>query len=408
MGEPLLEVHDVSKRFCRSLRRSLGYGLADVAAELMPWRTRPRTLRREEFWALDGVSFALDRGEALAIVGHNGAGKSTLLRMIAGILRPDAGDVRIAGTMQSVIELGSGFNPLLSGRENAALALSWRGVRGRHIAAAIEAVDDFAGLGTLIDAPLQSFSSGMRARLAFALAIQVRCDLLLLDEVLAVGDHDFQRKCLREIRAHLDRGGALLFVSHNIFQIQTVCQRGLMLDRGRVAFSGSAVEAMDRMFDAHPDQASAPPGELDPAVAHVLGVTVTGPGGEPVTTGCAVEIRMTLVMPAPTVAICVVSLWTRDQSVCISILYRPDAVMLPAGISEQVCIVPDLPLIAGSYLVAVAVVDPQTLHPFAFTGRSTPATPLTVTSPPDRATVVRRNAGQLVDIPGHWLESRQA
>lgn len=402
----MLEAAGISKRFCRNLRRSLAYGVSDVASELLPWRRRSSDLRRDEFWALDDVSFTLAPGEAMAVVGHNGAGKSTLLRIVAGLFPPDAGEVRVNGRVQSVIELGSGFNPLLSGRENAQLILSWQCGAGQSLAASVEAVNTFAELGALLDAPLQSYSSGMRARLAFALATQVPSDLLLLDEVLAVGDQAFQRKCLRHIRDRLDAGGSLLLVSHNVFQIQTVCRRGLLLDHGRVTFAGSAVDAIDRLFESQTEAGTADhAATCDPARPRVERLLAQAPDGGAVRTSGPLELSFEYFMPEPIEAIFSVSLWTRDLSVCIAIIAETQPVHLPAGDGKRKCVVPSLSLIPGNYMVRAAILDPATLHPHALHGYSGPATPLKVEGASDRLTILRRDAGQLVLMEGEWSDS---
>src|SRR5688572_9077508 len=212
MTDKVLTVSDLSKRYSQSLRRSLAYAVRDFGRELWPWASGEPRLRKGEFWALDGISFSLGRGEAMGIVGHNGAGKSTLLKALYGLIKPDRGEIRIRGRTEALIELGTGFNGLLSGRENVMVGAVLHGFDSGRARRLVDQVVDFAELAEFIDAPVQSYSSGMRARLAYALASQLEPDLLLVDEVLAVGDVTFQRKCFNHMRAYLDNGGALLFV----------------------------------------------------------------------------------------------------------------------------------------------------------------------------------------------------
>jgi ABC-type polysaccharide/polyol phosphate transport system ATPase subunit len=241
-------VSGLSKKFAKQLRHSLAYGLRDIAHELVPSR-RVGTLRAGEFWAVDDVSFDVRPGESLAIVGNNGAGKSTLLKMLFGLIKPDRGEIRISGRTEAIIELGTGFSGLLSGRENIEAGAALHGLSRRRTQNLIDQVIDFAGIEEFIDAPVQSYSSGMKARLSYALSAQLNPDLLLVDEVLAVGDLAFQRKCVSHMRSYLEQGGALLLVSHNTYQIQAVCRRGMMLDQGRTVFAGSAVDTLDHMFE---------------------------------------------------------------------------------------------------------------------------------------------------------------
>ena len=243
---PTVRVERVSKKFCRDLKRSLRYGLHDIFREVMPRRTRPavEALRPDEFWAVRDVSFELGAGEALALVGPNGAGKSTLLKMLAGIHRPDAGEIRLRGRVASLIELGTGFNPVLTGRENVNAAVL--GFDRAYVDRHFEAIVGFAGIGDALDAPVMNYSSGMYVRLAYAIAANLEPDALLVDEVLAVGDAAFRRKCIRHMKAYVERGGSLVVVSHTPPLLEIVCNRSLVLDGGRAVFEGGVSEGMDR------------------------------------------------------------------------------------------------------------------------------------------------------------------
>lgn len=193
----------------------------------------------DEFWALRDVNLELRRGEALGVVGENGAGKSTLLRLICGTLRPSAGSARVFGRMAALLELGSGFNPLFTGRENVWLSAAVLGLSKYEIEERFEDIAKFAGLGEFVDLPVKLYSSGMQARLAFAVSAHVDADILIVDEILAVGDAAFAQKCMH----YLDRfkkEGTLLFVSHNASNVAKLCDRALWLERGRVRELGPA------------------------------------------------------------------------------------------------------------------------------------------------------------------------
>ena len=181
--EMLIKVEGVKKKFCRSLRKSLQYGMRDIAADLMGWRIPNTELRPEEFYAVDDISFELRRGECLGLIGKNGAGKTTLLKMLNGLIKPDAGRITVRGRVGALIALGAGFNPLLSGRENIYVNGAILGLRKTEINAKLESIIDFAELREFIDSPIQSYSSGMVVRLGFAVAIHCHPDSLLLDEV---------------------------------------------------------------------------------------------------------------------------------------------------------------------------------------------------------------------------------
>lgn len=225
---PVIEAHGVGKKFCRSLKRSLWYGLIDVAGELTG-RSQPRTtLRTDEFWAIRDLSLELNAGETLGLIGANGAGKTTLLRIFNGLLKPDTGRVTVRGRMQALIALGAGFNPILTGRENLYVNASILRIPKAEIDRRFDSIVDFAGVGDFIDTPVQSYSSGMAVRLGFAVAAHLEPDILLVDEVLAVGDEGFQVRCLNKIGELKSSGTAIVLVSHNMHTISTYSDRVLL------------------------------------------------------------------------------------------------------------------------------------------------------------------------------------
>lgn len=242
----VLSVQGVSKKFCRSLKRSLFYGLQDIASELTGARQRSVSLRPSEFWALKEVSFTLKRGEAVGLVGANGSGKTTLLRMISGLIKPDTGSIWVKGRVAPLIALGAGFSPILTGRENIYANMSILGLSTQEIEARFDQVVDFAEIGDAIDAPVQSYSSGMAARLGFACAIHTDPDILLIDEVLAVGDARFRSKCERRLAELLQQGTSFVLVSHFFQGILNTCHTGVYLANGHLVAAGNAREIMDR------------------------------------------------------------------------------------------------------------------------------------------------------------------
>ena len=191
--EVLVKAENLSKKFCKDLKTSLWYGLQD----LLPGRHKDREetrLRPKEFWALKDINFELRRGECLGLIGHNGAGKSTLLKILNGLINPDAGQVTMRGRVGALIELGAGFNPILTGRENIYNNGAVLGFTRKEINEKIEAIIDFAEIRDFIDMPVQNYSSGMKVRLGFSVAAQMEPDVLIIDEVLAVGDIGFRHK----------------------------------------------------------------------------------------------------------------------------------------------------------------------------------------------------------------------
>ena len=204
-----------------------------------------RDLKYKDFLALDGVSFSLEKGDRLAILGSNGAGKSTLLKVIAGVLKQSEGEVTKTGNVVPLLELGAGFDMQYSGAENIYLYGSMLGYPKDFIKAKYDEIVEFADLGEFINMPVKNYSSGMRARLGFAIATVVEPDILILDEVLSVGDAAFKKKSEKKIMDMFDKGTTVLFVSHNEDQVRKLCSKGIVLKRGKLVYSGTANEAMD-------------------------------------------------------------------------------------------------------------------------------------------------------------------
>lgn len=282
--EVLVKVEGVSKKFCRSLKRSLWYGLCDIAGELSPFgrrdiaedrrlemvdgaqssishipytpavAARDEDLRDGEFYAVRDVSFELRRGECLGLIGHNGAGKTTLLKMLNGLIKPDGGRIEMNGRVGALIALGAGFNPILTGRENIYINGSVLGLSKKEIDEKIDEIIDFSEVVEFIDMPVQNYSSGMQVRLGFSIASSLSPDVLILDEVLAVGDISFIIKCLNRVRK-LTSNSAVILVSHNMQSVSSFCTRVIFMERGRsVLDTKDSSQAIDRYFDMIPHE----------------------------------------------------------------------------------------------------------------------------------------------------------
>jgi len=198
-----------------------------------------------DFWALKGVSFELEQGQSLALLGPNGAGKSTILKLLANITEPTAGQVEVSGQVAALIELGAGFHPDLTGRENIYLNGTLLGLRSREVAARFDDIVAFAELERFIDTPIKRYSSGMTVRLGFAVASCIEPDILLVDEVLAVGDASFRQKCVTRIKALLERGTSLIFVSHDMGLVKAVCDNAIYLEDGVLLEYGPTADVID-------------------------------------------------------------------------------------------------------------------------------------------------------------------
>ena len=242
-SDTIVRVESVSKKFSRSLKRSIIYAFKDTARDLAGMQNNSATLRPDEFWGVRDISFELKRGHCLGITGPNGSGKSTLLKMINGIIEPDAGQIEVRGRTGGLIEIGAGFHPQLTGRENVYVNGALLGISKKKIDRNFDEIVEFAGLEDAIDAPVKYYSSGMYVRLGFAVAARMEPDLLLIDEILAVGDAGFRAKCYQRI-TQLLKNSAVIFVSHNMSLISRLCSECIVLDGGKSAFHGNTAQAV--------------------------------------------------------------------------------------------------------------------------------------------------------------------
>ena len=236
MGNPVvISIDDVSKRFVIRKEKSLKERVVNFGRS---------NLHKEDFWALRNVSTEIASGTTVGLIGANGSGKSTLLKLIGGILQPTSGIVRYRGRLAALLELGAGFHPDLTGRENVYLNASILGLTREETDRHFDAIVDFSGIEQFIDTQVKFYSSGMFVRLAFAVAVHVDPDILLVDEVLAVGDEPFQRKCLERIRTFQKEGRTIVLVTHGLEQVAEFCDRAIVLEDGRVAIDGAPRDAL--------------------------------------------------------------------------------------------------------------------------------------------------------------------
>jgi lipopolysaccharide transport system ATP-binding protein len=354
MTNGAIAVENVSRRFVVRARDT------QTLKELLVARGRTGA---QEVWALRDVSLAITPGEAVGLVGRNGSGKSTLLRVIAEIIKPTTGRVETQGRIGSLLELGAGFHPDFTGRENVELNGALQGLSRARLRERFDEIVSFAELEHAIDRPVRTYSSGMTMRLGFAIAAFLEADILLLDEVFAVGDESFQRKCFGVISAFKQRGGTILFVSHEASAVERLCDRALLLRDGRAAVDGSVHDAMAhyRRGLAEDELASAPAMKSD--VGEIVGVRLvarnggsreTFLAGEPL--GLAAELRVHRAVPG-----LAAQLHLRDTS---GLLVAEDTAVLdqvgwdgrPGTITLRLDI-PKPPLEFGRLRVQVALVD---------------------------------------------------
>lgn len=275
MADLLLQVSDLGKKYARSLRTSLRYGMHDVVTEVLGVR-KGSELRENEFWALRDVSFQLHRGECLAVLGANGAGKSTLLKLLSGILLPDRGYVRRHGRVEKMIELMSGMAPNLTGRENVLLRCRLLGLSRKQAVERLDEVVEFAEIEEAIDMPVLYYSSGMKARLGFASTVVMAPDILLIDEVLAVGDLGFRMKCYQRVD-EMRRRAAVVLVTHGMNHVSRMATSALVLHKGRPVLLGSTQAGIAKYHELFGSQKPARDVAFQPDLVDVTLMRCGGP-----------------------------------------------------------------------------------------------------------------------------------
>lgn len=241
MSKVALKVDNISMRFNLSAEK------VDNLKEYFIKMIK-KQLRYQEFWALKNISFELNAGDRLGILGFNGAGKSTLLKVIAGVLKPTEGSVKSTGKIVPLLELGAGFDKQYTGAENIYLYGAMLGYSKEFIQQRYEEIIEFSELGDFINVPVKNYSSGMKARLGFSIATVVEPDILILDEVLSVGDAKFRKKSEAKVREMFDKGATVLFVSHSLSQVQSLCNKAILLEKGKIIASGD-IEEVSKVYE---------------------------------------------------------------------------------------------------------------------------------------------------------------
>ena len=366
-NEPLIEVRDLSVKFCRDLKRSLWYGLQDMTSEFLGRGAPEAGLRKDEFWAVKKVGFELRRGQCLGLIGPNGAGKSTLLKVLNGLFKPDGGSISLRGRVCALIELGTGFRSVLTGRENVFINGAILGLSRREMHERFDRIVAFSEIGEFIDAPVKSYSTGMALRLAFAIAAQMEPDVLLLDEVLAVGDVGFRSKCYSTMQQMLSRS-AVVFVSHAMPQVARLCTDLLVLNRGDVVYQGGNVrEGIEHYYAQFQETESSVAG-TGRAVLHDVSLSPNGNGhggyGIP-------KIRHL----DPLMLDATFSVDRHIESVGVSVLFHDretrgvaqvsSATALPpivnsGGVIRVKTLIPQIPFNPGRYALSVTITEEKT------------------------------------------------
>ena len=368
----------VSKKFRRGERHDSLRDLVPSLVKRAMGRTPDRTaLADQEFWAVKDMSFKVGAGEALGIIGPNGAGKSTTLKLLTKILRPTKGRIEINGRIGALIEVAAGFHPDLTGRENVYLQGAIMGMSRAEIARKFDAIVDFSGVQDFIDTPVKRYSSGMNARLGFAVAAHLDPDVLVIDEVLSVGDVGFQEKCVTRMRELLARGIPLIFVSHNLSAVVQLCTRAILVDHGAVQFDGRPAETVAEFRKARRQGAGGIAASADKPIA-ITDVQLLQADGDPsplFTTGKSMTIRVgydaRVPIRQPHVAIDIHGV---DGVYCAGINTRMDDCTLGTleGRGFVDLAISKLALLPGCYTISAGILDPQGLRPLDLQERAFP------------------------------------
>jgi lipopolysaccharide transport system ATP-binding protein len=367
-SEVVLSMDDVSKKFRRGeLYDSLRDLVPALVARAIGRRPSAETLRGQEFWALQDISFDVRRGEALGIIGSNGAGKSTILKLLSGILTPTRGTISVRGKLSALIEVGAGFHPDLTGRENIYLNGTILGMTKEEIRRKLDAIVDFAGLRDFIDTPVKRYSSGMYARLGFSVAAHVEPDLLIVDEVLSVGDYLFQQKCMDRMTEILTGGTTVLFVSHNLHAVSELCQRSILLEKGKMLANGPTDDVIRHYVGRAQQQRSDEGGRVD-----IRTVTLRNSSGPSLRfqSGEKAIVDVTVVAHRATRDLSIVVQIVDDSfyhifDTCNARLNNGVSASLEAGEQLQCSFELDMHLAAGTYHINVYAHEYLTDKPFS-------------------------------------------
>jgi lipopolysaccharide transport system ATP-binding protein len=337
--------------------------MRDLTSELLGRSNTHNELRKDEFWAVDDVSFELRRGDCLGLIGRNGAGKSTLLKMLNGLIKPDKGRITVRGRVGALIELGAGFNPILTARENIYVNAAVLGIPKREVDKKLDAIIEFAEIEDFIDTPVQSYSSGMRVRLGFAVAAQLEPDVLLIDEVLAVGDLGFRIKCLNAVRKLVQRS-AVIFVSHSMQSILQTCTKVMVLENGKVeCHENDLAEGIDyyHVKFERPRQVTFASGKTTVSDVQLSSGHVCAKGKELLLLdhGADLLVEMTLSLDSsvcqPGIKIIIFGKDHRPIVNCFSQFCRFE--VNPQGVSRITLRLRNLQFNMGTYSIAITVVD---------------------------------------------------
>lgn len=394
-----IQVEAVSKRF--SLRKDRPESVGQLLVRMLP-NPRRRKLPREDLWALRDVSFEMKTGESLGIIGNNGSGKSTLLKLIGRTMKPTSGWIDVQGRTSALIEIGAGFHPDFTGRENVFINASILGIRRREVERRLDSIVDFAEIEAFMDVPVKYYSTGMQARLGFAVAIHVDPEILIVDEVLAVGDEAFQQKCMDRIYAMKRQGVSILLVSHSLGSVEQLMSKALWLSHGRIGATGEPADVVRAYRKFMSEAAADSPGQIPDAASNqdvivsatrILTVANVATSNLSSGDGAVLEVECLSQLPVETVGFLEVKIRRGDglEVGHISGWEEGQEVAFPPGISLVRIEIGELHLVTGTYDIDITLLDAKGRRKFT----AEPATRLKIQS-------LRPSTG-VIALPHRWL-----
>ncbi len=411
MADPLLALDGVWKRLCRRHDRAVPHTIADISRQILG-RPPRRELRAGEFWALQDIHLAIEPGQVVGVIGHNGAGKSTLINLVTGVILPTAGSIHIKTPRIAMIDANGGLNPFETGRENAATLLALYGLPTAVIPGEIEAVEEFAGIDEFIDAPVSTYSLGMRLRLAFSIYTRLKPELFVIDEALGGGDQRFRNRFRRFLRDYVDAGGAILLCSHEMTLIQTFCHHCILLDQGRIVAEGEPTEVITVYQERIEENESLEAKEkyklaktLSNEICQINSIKLKTQNNLPISSGESLIIELELCVNQQIDGLaCAIDIGNSELTSITTLVhgYPEGHLSLKPPTTTIRCLIDRLPLAPGKYDVRFALFQPASASTIATMGWDDAAFPMKVIAADVNWTIIMRQKNNFVHIAAGW------
>lgn len=411
MAEPLLVIDGMWKRLCRRHDRAVPHTLADISRQILG-RPPRLELRAGEFWALQDINLAIAPGQVVGVIGHNGAGKSTLINLVTGVILPTAGSIHIKTPRIAMIDANGGLNPFETGRENAATLLALYGLPTAGIPREIEAVEEFAGIGEFIDAPVSTYSLGMRLRLAFSIYTRLAPELFVIDEALGGGDQRFRNRFRRFLRDYVDAGGAILLCSHEMTLIQAFCHHSILLDQGRIIAEGEPTDVITVYQERIEENEKLDTKEIKKLteissneICQINAINLKTQNNLPVSSGGSLVIEMEICVQQQIGCLaCAIDIGNSELTSITTLVhgYPEGHLSLKPPMTTIRCNIDRLPLAPGKYDLRFSLFQPSSATTIATLGWDSAAFPLKVTAEDINWTVIMRQKRNFVHIAAEW------